>query len=937
MASQIEERQAVLAEQEWLKSGLAAFSELFQGQRDMGELCRRVLALTAELTPARRSALYLAPSEDEPQFLKLIAGDADEGPQKWARGSGFPGECWRDNKRIIITDLPKDYFKIGSGLGESAPNTLLLLPAVYEGRVRAVIELAAWRPFTEVELTLLERLSESLAIDLTTLEAAALTEQLLKRSQALASTLQEKTDRLLASEVQLKEQQEELRQTNEELEQANEEMEQTNEEMEEKVNLLAEQKRSMEEANTEIRRSRAELEEKARLLAIASKYKSEFLANMSHELRTPLNSLMILSKLLADNPDGGLSDKQVQYARTIHSSGSDLLDLINEILDLARIESGAVKLDHSMVSMGEIADFTERTFRHVADESRLQFEIRLDPALPKAIETDERRLKQVLKNLLSNAFKFTQKGSVVLAARTGPGPAEVTFSVTDTGIGIPRDKQELIFEAFQQADAGTARKYGGTGLGLTISRELAALLSAELRMTSEEGKGSTFEITVPLSPGAQPEKRPARVSHPKGRPEAQQLGIPPEEPADEPDRLPDDRGDIQPGDRVLLVVDDDRNFSQLMIEFAREKKFKVVRTGSARQGFNLAVKLLPSAITLDLRLPDGDGWLILDRLKHDPRTRHIPTHIISVDHERERGLRQGAVSVLQKPVTKATIDDAFQQTIDLINRPIKNLLIVEDDPTQRKALIELIGNGDVKSEGVGSAAETFEALGRKHFDCIVLDLGLPDMNGFELIREIQRRYGKVAPPVVVYTGRELSRDEDTELRMISDSVVIKNARSPERLLDETALFLHRVESRLPQKKQKILELAKRNDSVLAGKSVLVVDDDVRNIFALTAVLEEVGMKVEYAESGRTALEKLETNPKFDAVLMDVMMPEMDGFETTRRIRSMERFKKLPIIAVTAKAMKGDREKCLEAGASDFITKPVDMEQLRSLLRVWLYA
>jgi CheY-like chemotaxis protein/CHASE3 domain sensor protein len=933
MAAQVEQRQNALAEQDWLQTGLAAFSTLYQGQRDPAALCRGVLAKLAELAPVRRAALYVTAAAGAEPVLELAASYAGApAVARWARGQGLPGQCWQDGGRIAIEQPPAGYFRIESGLGEAEPACLLLQPAVYEGTVRAVLELGCARALRPAELTLLEQMAASLAIALTTLEASARTEQLLREAQQLSASLQEQTDRLRRSEVQLQEQQEELKQTNEELEQANAEMEQANAEMEEKVNLLAEQKRETEFANRVIEKSREELKEQARQLALSSKYKSDFLANMSHELRTPLNSLMILSKLLADNSERNLTPKQVQYAQTINASGGDLLEMINEVLDLARIEAGAVRLEPGMVTFQELAEFVERSFRHVAATHQLELEVRVAPGLPEAFESDGRRLKQVLKNLLSNAIKFTPAGFVRLSIDRAPAGG-YAFAVADSGIGIPADKQQVIFEAFQQADAGTARKYGGTGLGLSISRELAGLLGGRLQVESTPGQGSTFTLTLPATPPPVAAPAPPPIPLPAAPTAMDPIG----EPVAEDPRLPDDRDQVGPGDRVLLVIEDDDAFAGLLIEFGRAKRFKVVRTARGRQGLAFAHKLTPAAITLDLRLPDGDGWLVLDRLKHDPRTRHIPIHIISVDEERERGLRQGAVSYLQKPVTKESLDQALQQTLEFISRPIKSLLIVEDDPVQRSSLQALIGNGDVQSEGVGTAAETFAALERKRYDCLVVDLGLPDMNGVKLIREIQRRYGRHAPPVVVYTGRELERDEDTELRLISDSIVIKNVRSPERLLDETALFLHRVQSRLPDEQRQLLEQAQKNDAVLAGKRVLVVDDDVRNIFALTAILEDAGMQVEYAESGQAALDRLARPPGFDAVLMDVMMPEMDGFEAIRRIRAQDRFKQLPIISVTAKAMKGDREKCLEAGASDYITKPVDTEQLRSLLRVWLYA
>jgi len=752
------------------------------------------------------------------------------------------------------------------------------------------------------------------------------------------------------SEQLLQEQQEELQQTNEEMEQTNEELQQTNEEMEEKVNLLAEQKRQMERANREIEQAREELEKRAQQIAEGSRYKSEFLANMSHELRTPLNSLLILAKMLADNAEANLSSKQIKYAETIYSSGNDLLELINEVLDLAKIESGSVNFEPQPMPLLELRTFLEQSFRHVAEEKKLDLRLEFADALPSSIVTDPRRLQQIIKNLLSNAFKFTERGSVTLQASpvsegwTKPfssldqAESVVAFAVVDTGVGIPVDKHELIFGAFQQADAGTARKYGGTGLGLSISRELAVLLGGKLELSASSEQGSTFTLYLP----ATIRKTTTRLSAisktvPSIQPQPSKPDLSPAEAlAPDPRGVEDDRAHLEAGDMTLLIIEDDRNFSELMRDFAREKNFKVVVAHSAAQGVALARQIRPSAITLDLHLPDNDGWVVLDRLKHDPKTRHVPIHIISVDPERERSLRLGAVSYVQKPATKASLDAALNQTIDFINRPLKNLLIVEDDSVQRESLTALIGNGDVHTTAVGTGEEALEAVEKTPFDCIVLDLGLPDLNGVELIRAIHQKLGIAAPPIIVYTGKDMTRAEETELRLISDSIVIKSVRSPERLLDETALFLHLVQNKLPEPKQRMIEQVQKSDSLLRGRKVLIVDDDVRNIFAITSALEALEMDVKYAESGQGGIDLLQKNQDIEIVLMDVMMPEMDGFEAIRRIRRIDRFKKLPIISVTAKAMKDDREKCLQAGASDYITKPVDLDQLRSLLRVWLY-
>ena len=947
MAGQVEDRQKAQDEQDWLKTSLARFAHLFQGRRNPSFLCHSILAELASLLGTRHSVFYTVEQQPSGPVLRLQGTYASDGvPVEIQPGEGLVGQCFLDRKRILLSDIPADYLRVNSGLGEADPRFIILQPALFEGEVKAVLELASLEEPRPIQLHFLKELADSIGIVLHTVEGATRTEELLKQSQQLSENLR-------ASELELQEQQEELKQTNEELEQTNEEMEQTNEEMEEKVQLLAQQKVEMERTNRDIEAARREVEEKAEQVALASKYKSDFLSSMSHELRTPLNSLLILSKILSDNPEANLSPKQVKYAETIYSSGNDLLELINEILDLSKIESGAVEVEPAPVRFVELQEFVESNFRHIAESKKVEFSVVLQSGLPDRMETDSRRLEQILKNLLSNAFKFTEKGNVTLQVdratsgwneqATQLNEAEVVFAfaVHDTGIGIPPEKQKLIFEAFQQADAGTARKYGGTGLGLSISRELAALLGGSLQVTSTPETGSTFTLFLPSSfstkkPSGKGKAPAKKRRDPALGPPAENAPVFTELPSADSDGMDDDRGTLQPGDQVFLIIEDDRNFARIMMDFAREKRFKVLVARNAAQGVAWARKAQPSAISLDLHLPDTDGWIVLDQLKHDPATRHIPIHIISVDEERERSLRLGAVSYVQKPVTKEAVEGALNQTIEFINRPIKNLLIIEDDPVQRASLVELIGNGDVKSTAVGSAGEAFTAMDGTRFDCVVLDLGLPDKNGLELIREIQTRYGQHAPPVIVYTGKDLSREEETELRMISESIVIKNVRSPERLLDETALFLHRVQVKLPESKRRMIEEGQKSGSVLSGRKVLVVDDDVRNIFAITSALEGSQMKVFYAESGAESIARLEANPDIEVVLMDVMMPEMDGFEAIRRIRKIDKFKKLPIISVTAKAMKGDREKCLEVGASDYITKPVDMDQLHSLLRVWLY-
>jgi len=920
-------------EQDWLKTNVARFTRMLQGQRDLLTVARQVLYELAPLVDAHHGAFYMAESEDGEQILKLFATYAFQERKNvaniWRFGQGLVGQAALEGKRILLSKAPPDYIQITSALGEAPPHAIVVVPVLFEGEVKGVIELASFGKFSDIQLAFLDQMLESLGIVLATIEATMRTDDLLRQSQSLAEELQS--------------QQEELQQTNEELE--------------EKARQLTEQKAEVERKNRLVELARQELEEKAEQLALTSKYKSQFLANMSHELRTPLNSLLILSRQLSENPQGNLDDKQVKYAETIRQSGADLLALINEILDLAKIESGTMAVDVGAVRMVTLRDYVDQTFRQVAEEKGLTFEVEVAPDVPMAMETDDMRLRQVLRNLLSNALKFTERGRVALRiTRAAPGSDQIAFSVTDTGIGIPPDKQKIIFEAFQQADGGTSRKYGGTGLGLAISREIAHLLGGEIRVQSTVGVGSTFTLILPtvyrrqlpermltrtqstssLEPIAQlPQSEPPAIMAPSSLGDIPR-GDEPTSPLVLTRTVPDDLDALQPGDRVLLIVEDDERFATTLLDLARSNGFKGVVATGGLQAFELARTVKPDAITLDLRLPDVDGWVILDRLKHDPSTRHIPVHIISgSETDERRGLANGALAFLKKPVELEDVREALGEISSFLERRVKQLLVVEDDEVQRQAIIDLIGNGDVKTTAVGTGEEALTALTERPFDCVVLDLKLPGMSGFELIRKIKENPEHGRLPVIVYTGRELAEDEELALKQLAETVIVKDVSSPERLLDETALFLHRVESNLPERKQRILRRLAKMDPALVGRTVLVVDDDVRNIFALTAILEGHHMKVHYAENGKRALAKLEETP-VDVVLMDIMMPEMDGYEATRRIRAQNQWSRLPVIALTAKAMKGDREKCIEAGASDYITKPVDADQLLSLLRVWLY-
>ncbi|NEU72417.1 HAMP domain-containing protein [Hassallia byssoidea VB512170] len=986
-------------EQDWLKTNLARFTRILQGQRDLETVTKLILSELAPLVAAQHGVFFMMESsENHPSFLKLLSSYAYRERKNLSNrfhlGEGLVGQCALEKERILLTHVPQEYITIASGLGEASPMNVVVLPVLFEGQVTAVIELASMHRFSEIHLTFLDQLTESIAIVLNTIAASMRTEELLKQSQSLTEELQSQQKELTDTNKRLEQQAQSLKASEDLLKRQQEQLQQTNEELEEKAELLAMQNREVERKNREIEQARQAIEEKAEQLSMTSKYKSQFLANMSHELRTPLNSLLILARLLADNTERNLTQKQVEYSYTIYSAGNDLLGLINDILDLAKIESGTMSVEIEETLFTDLQNHVEGTFRSIAQDKNLDFRLNFDDRLPRAIYTDTKRLQQVLKNLLSNAFKFTEQGhvslSVSVASHGWSADAEmlnragraIAFAVSDTGIGIASDKQQVIFEAFQQADGKTNRKYGGTGLGLSISREIARLLGGEIRLVSELGNGSTFilylpqtyypsvEVTriqgeqgrgqggllggrgqgefvslSPLSPRQSLQRRepPQRAGNPSPSSPSSPLSasspsLPPSPPLPtfSEQAIADDRQNIESGDRTLLIIEDDLNFARIMLDMAREQGFKGVIASRGDVGLAMAQELQPAAIMLDIHLPGMDGWTILDRLKHDPGTRHIPVHIMTSDEGQSRSLQQGAIAFLQKPVSSEALFKALSDIKQFVERPVKNLLIIEDDDIQRNSIAELIGNSDVASTGVSTGAAALAALKSGHFDCVVLDLGLPDMSGIELIEQIKEEPSLNHLPIVIYTGKDLTPHEETELQRISNTIIVKDVRSPERLLDETALFLHRVQANLPLNQQMMLEQVRHQDPVLTGKKVLIVDDDVRNIFALTSLLERYQMEILYAENGRDGITMLENHPDINIVLMDVMMPGMDGYETMQAIRQLNEFKNLPMIALTAKAMKGDREKCIDAGASDYITKPVDTEQLLSLLRVWLY-
>ena len=910
-------------EQDWLKTNLARFTGMLQGQRDLVTVGRLLLSELAPLVNAQQGLIYQKEEEDAEGMVLLSAYSStpDGHLERIAIGEGLIGQCARDKRRILINDLPKGTLLIRSGLFESVPRNVIVLPVLFEDRVKAVIELATLNSFTASQLAFLEQLTSSIGIVLNSIEATMQTEALLKQSQQLATELQT--------------QQKELQQTNEQLAQ--------------KAKQLAEQNAEVERKNQEIEQARRALEDKAKELALTSKYKSEFLANMSHELRTPLNSILVLGQQLSDNPDGNLTARQVEFARTIHGAGTDLLNLISDILDLSKIESGTVSVEAEEVFFTNLLEMLARPFRHEAENRRVFFEIIADPKLPRSLMTDSKRLQQVLKNLLSNAFKFTEKGSVrltVLPVTSGwtenhpvlSGAANViAFEVADTGIGIPLEKQRIIFEAFQQADAGTSRKYGGTGLGLAISRELASLLGGEIQLNSTQGQGSTFTLYLPQTymgtstPALTHADRTTSDIH-----AVPTLQLPATVAEQLTDKIEDDRNNLQPGDNVLLIVEDDPHYARVICDLARDKGFKVLVAMRGSEALALAREFHPTAVSLDVFLPDMLGWAVLNHLKQDPQTRHIPVQMLTMDEDWHNGLSRGAFSFVTKPTTPEGLDSALHRIKEYASSRRKRLLIVEDNPAEQLSIRELLGYRDIDITVVDSGEAALSALHGGKFDCVVLDLRLPDMSGFEVLEKINQSSALAELPVVVFTGKELSPEEDARLRTLARSVVVKDVESPERLLDETALFLHRVVADLPPEKQRMLDRLHRSDDALIGKRVLVVDDDVRNIFALSSVLERRGMTVLTAGTGREAIELLESTPDIAIVLMDIMMPEMDGYETMQVIRQNANFRRLPIIALTAKAMKGDREKCLEAGASEYMAKPVNTDQLLSGLRTWLH-
>ena len=916
----------------WLRGAQVELSEQLVGERALTDIGSRTLSFLAERIGAVVSVAFV---RGEDGRLQRIAahGLASEDTAVQDAETGLLAQVWRDAKLLRLPGLADDFLKVSTSLGETRPQEIVLIPAVHEGRVNAVLELGFAKPLDEREFALLELLQDMLG---TLLEAAHFRHRLqlsVEETRQLNEELQVQQEELRTANEELGEQSRVLSESQLNLEEQRAELEQTNVQLSEQAETLTMRNAALGQAQTELKDRALELQR-------ASRYKSEFLANMSHELRTPLNSALILSKLLSENKPGNLTEEQLKFATTIHSAGRDLLTLINDILDLSKVEAGKLEITPQALDLRGLADSMRRLFQPLAHDKKLRFEVRLADGLPGTMVSDVQRLEQVLRNLLSNAIKFTEKGSVTLDIEARGD--RIAFVAADTGIGIPSALQQRVFEAFHQGDGALNRRYGGTGLGLSISRQLAALLGGELSLTSVEGQGSQFTLLLPtelVAAEPQPESSPALPPLPPAPASWQTPGAAPRTEEVRPPAFDDDRGELTPDApprRLALVVEDDPRFASILYDLAHEMHYRCLVASRAAEALELATTHLPQAILLDVRLPDGSGLSVLQRLKEDPRTRHIPVHIIAGEDFREVALPMGAVGTAIKPTTREDLVAIFQKLERHGTDQIRRLLLVEDDQRQRESIAHLIGDDDIEVVAVERGEEALRLLDEQTFDCMIIDLKLPDMDGTELLaRMAARGADKTPPPVIVYTGRSLSREEEAELNRYSRSIIIKGARSPERLLDEVTLFLHKVESRMSGERRDMLRSARNRERVFEGRKVLLVDDDARNIFALTSVLEQRGLTVEPARNGVEALEALAAHGDIDIVLMDVMMPVMDGLEATRRIRADPRWQKLPVIAITAKAMRDDQEQCRRAGANDYLAKPIDADRLISLLRVWL--
>ena len=928
-----------LTQQRWLGDGQAALSERLLGQQSLPVIGRNALEFLAAYLGMAVGALYL---REEGGTLRRVASYGlerdDQAPDQILPGESLVGQAAQENRLMALDDLPAGYLKVATSLGQTDAEGVLLVPTHSDGVVNGVLELGFLRRLSARDQALMPLIAGNLGTAMDASRYRQRLQEVLGETQQLNEELQVQQEELKTANEELEEQSRVLRESQASLEAQQAELEQTNERLAEQAQEMAAQRDDLDDKNTALQQARLELEARAEELQRASRYKSEFLANMSHELRTPLNSSLILARLLADNPEGNLNDEQVKFAESIYSAGNDLLNLINDILDISKVEAGKLDLRAENAPVRRLVEGLRELFTPLAEQKALAFSVEVADDVPEQLCTDRQRVEQIIKNLLSNAIKFTDQGAVSL--RVERVPEGIAFAVRDSGIGIRADQLDLIFEAFRQADGTTNRRYGGTGLGLSISRDLAQLLGGSIQASSEPGRGSLFTLVLPEHwtpadepPAPMPAPKPSAPTPPPARP-AVAATLAPATHAPIP-TFPDDRDQAPSDERCVLVIEDEPKFAQILYDLAHELGYRCLVAHGADEGFHLAERHAPDAILLDMRLPDEPGLSVLQRLKDTPRTRHIPVHVISVEDLSEAALHLGAVGYAVKPTTREQLKGVFARLEAKLTQKVKRVLLVEDDALQRDSIARLIGDDDIQITAVEFGEQALELLRSTLFDCMIIDLKLPDMQGNELLRRMGSEDICSFPPVIVYTGRNLSRDEEAELLKYSRSIIIKGARSPERLLDEVTLFLHKVESELSSERQKMLKTARSRDRVFEERRILLVDDDVRNIFALTSALEQKGARVEIARNGREALDKLEAVDDIDLVLMDVMMPEMDGYEATRRIRQQPRWAKLPIIAVTAKAMKDDQDLCIRAGANDYLAKPIDLDRLFSLIRVWL--
>ena len=933
----------------WLKTGQMELNVKMQGKQDIETLGNNIIGHLTEYLNAQVGILYMS---DTDNCLKPIGSYAyvqrKNTPNEFMPGEGLVGQAASEKKHILLTNYPDDSININSGLVEATPKQVLIFPLILNNRVKGVVELGSFLEFQDIHLTFLGQVADGIAIALNTVISRNNTEILLEQTQQQAEELQAREEALRQSNEELEENAIALKESESRLQAQQEELRQSNEELEE-------QKEYVEKKNRDLKAAQNIIEERAQELEQSSKYKSEFLANMSHELRTPLNSILLLSRLLGDNKDGSLSEDQVESVKSINSSGNDLLELINDVLDLSKVEAGKMDLQIEDMYLQDFCNNIKRNFQHVAKENGISLNIEIADGLPEHISTDEQRVEQIVKNFLSNAFKFTSEGSVSLQIgrpnKLSDGAIgfskskldqskTVLFSVIDTGIGIPEEKQRVIFEAFKQADGSTSRKYGGTGLGLSISKELSVLLKGKIHMTSTHGKGSTFALYLPetFESEIQTDEKSQVLSDVKTEPETN-ISKEPEKPDNRKEieeNIKDDRKTISEEDKSILIIEDDPVFLKILRDLSREHGFKCLVAGDGETGLQFADYYKPSGIILDLNLPGINGWTVMSRLKDNPESRHIPVHFISGSDHKFDALKMGAIDYVTKPVSPEVIDQVFKKFNKIISKPVKDLLVVEDNPEQAEVISSIIGSGDVKTTAVSTAKEAYDQILTEKFDCMVLDINLPDMSGIELLNKIRKNDELFQLPVIVYTGRDLTNEENKIIDEYAAKTITKGAGSHRKLLDETTLFLHRIEANLPETQQKLLRMIHDKEAVLSGKKILVVDDDMRNVFSIKKVLEDKGIEIVIGKNGKEGLTCLNDNPDVSLVLMDIMMPEMDGYTAIGEIRKQDRFKALPVIALTAKAMKGDRSKCIEAGANDYLAKPFDIDRLFSMLRVWLY-